>query len=122
MEIRATSVFVTGGGLRRKRPLWPFRAAGVDGEAWGHYGEALEANLADPFGRLERGAYRARPVQRVYSPKADGRQRPLDIPTLEDKLVQRAAVDVVNAIYEIDFLGFSYGCRPGRIDLCGRPW
>jgi len=89
-------------------------AAGVDGETWGHYGQALEAHLADLSGRLKRGAYRAKPVKRTYIPKADGRQRPLGIPTLEDKLVQRATVEVMNAIYETDFLGFSYGFRPGR--------
>ena len=89
-------------------------APGIDGETWGHYGEALEAHLADLSGRLKRGAYRARPVKRVYIPKADGRRRPLGIPTLEDKLVQRATVDVLNAIYEVDFLGFSYGFRPER--------
>jgi len=89
-------------------------APGVDGETWGHYGEALEENLADLSGRLKRGAYRAKPVKRTYIPKADGRQRPLGIPTLEDKLVQRATADVLNAIYEADFLGFSYGFRPGR--------
>jgi RNA-directed DNA polymerase len=89
-------------------------APGIDGETWEHYGQALEANLADLSGRLKRGAYRARPVKRTYIPKADGRQRPLGIPTLEDKLVQRTTVDVLNAIYETDFLGFSYGFRPGR--------
>ena len=90
-------------------------APGIDGETWPHYGEALEENLRDLSGRLARGAYRAKPVQRAYIPKADGRQhRPLGIPTLEDKLVQRATVDVLNAIYETDFLGFSYGFRPGR--------
>jgi len=89
-------------------------APGIDGETWGHYGQALEANLVDLSGRLKRGAYRAKPVKRAYIPKADGRQRPLGIPTLEDKLVQRATVDVLNAIYEADFLGFSYGFRPGR--------
>jgi hypothetical protein len=89
-------------------------APGIDGETWEHYGEALEANLADLSGRLKRGAYRARPVKRAYIPKADGRQRPLGIPTLEDKIVQRTAVEVLNAIYETDFLGFSYGFRPGR--------
>jgi len=89
-------------------------APGVDGETWGHYGEALEANLADLSGRLKRGAYRAKPVRRVYIPKADGRQRPLGIPTLEDKLVQRTTVEVLNAIYETDFVSFSYGFRPGR--------
>ena len=89
-------------------------APGVDGETWQHYGEALEANLADLSERLKHGAYRAEPVRRAYIAKADGRQRPLGIPTLEDKLVQRATVEVVNAIYEADFLGFSYGFRPGR--------
>jgi len=89
-------------------------APGVDGETWRHYGEALETHLADLSERLKLGAYRAKPVQRAYIAKADGRQRPLGIPTLEDKLVQRATVDVLNAIYEADFLGFSYGFRPGR--------
>jgi RNA-directed DNA polymerase len=90
-------------------------APGIDGETGQHYGEALEENLADLSGRLARGAYRAKPVRRAYIAKADGRQqRPLGIPTLEDKLVQRATVDVLNAIYETDFLGFSYGFRPGR--------
>src|SRR5437016_2787181 len=89
-------------------------APGVDGETWRHYGEALETHLADLSERLKLGAYRAKPVQRAYIAKADGRQRPLGIPTLEDKLVQRATVDVLNAIYEAAFLGFSYGFRPGR--------
>ena len=89
-------------------------AAGVDGETWRHYGKSLEANLRDLSGRLQRGAYRAKPVRRVYIPKADGRQRPLGVPALEDKIAQRAAVEVLNAIYETDFLGFSYGFRPGR--------
>jgi RNA-directed DNA polymerase len=89
-------------------------AAGVDGETWQHYGEALEANLADLSERLKHGAYRAEPVRRAYIAKADGRQRPLGIPTLEDKIVQRATVEVLNALYEADFLGFSYGFRPGR--------
>jgi retron-type reverse transcriptase len=89
-------------------------APGIDGETWQHYGEALEENLRDLSGRLARGAYRARPVKRAYIPKTDGRSRPLGIPTLEDKLVQRTTVEVVNTIYETDFLGFSYGFRPGR--------
>src|SRR5258708_31862916 len=88
-------------------------APGVDGETWRH-GETLEDNLQDLSHRLKRGAYRAKPVRRVFIPKADGRQRPLGVPALEDKIVQRAAVDVLNAIYETDFLGFSYGFRPGR--------
>jgi RNA-directed DNA polymerase len=89
-------------------------SAGVDGETWRHYGEQLEGNLRDLSERLKRGAYRAKPVRRVYIPKADGRQRPLGVPVLEDKIDQRAAVEVMNAIYETDFLGFSYGFRPGR--------
>src|SRR5260370_30234828 len=89
-------------------------APGVDGETWQHYGEALDGTLQHLSERLKRGAYRAKPVRRVYIPKADGRQRPLGVPALEDKLVQRAAVEVLNAIYETDFLGFSYGFRPGR--------
>ena len=89
-------------------------APGVDGETWRHYGQALEENLQDLSARLERGAYRAKPVRRVYIPKADGRQRPLGVTALEDKVVQRATVEVLNTIYETDFLGFSYGFRPGR--------
>ena len=89
-------------------------AAGIDGETWQHYGEALEANLRDLAARVKRGAFRASPVRRAYIPKTDGRQRPLGVPTLEDKLVQRAVVEVLNAIYEQDFLGFSYGFRPKR--------
>jgi len=89
-------------------------APGVDGETWRHYGEELEINLQDLSERLKRAAYRAKPVRRVFIPKADGRQRPLGVPALEDKIVQRAAVEVLNAIYETDFLGFSYGFRPGR--------
>lgn len=89
-------------------------AAGVDGVTWKLYAEELEPNLQDLYGRLQRGAYRAKPSRRVYIPKADGRQRPLGIASLEDKLVQRVVVEVMNAIYEVDFLGFSYGFRPGR--------
>jgi group II intron reverse transcriptase/maturase len=89
-------------------------APGVDGETWRAYGEQLEVHLADLSVRLQRGAYRAKPVRRVLIPKADGRQRPLGVTTLEDKLVQRALVTVLNCIYETDFLGFSYGFRPGR--------
>src|SRR5438477_8892129 len=87
---------------------------GVDGITWRQYGEELETNLQDLSGRLARGAYRASPVQRVYVPKADGRQRPIGVPVLEDKIVQRATVAVLNQIYELDFLDFSYGFRPGR--------
>jgi RNA-directed DNA polymerase len=89
-------------------------APGVDGQTWQHYGQDLEANLQDLSDRLKRKAYRAKPARRAYIPKADGRQRPLGVTTLEDKLVQRATTEVLNAIYEADFLGFSYGFRPGR--------
>jgi group II intron reverse transcriptase/maturase len=89
-------------------------APGVDGETWREYGEQLEQNLKDLSERLKRGAYRAKPVRRVFIPKADGGMRPLGVTTLEDKIVQRATVDVLNQIYEADFLGFSYGFRPGR--------
>jgi retron-type reverse transcriptase len=89
-------------------------APGVDGETWRHYGEELEKNLQDLSHRLMRGAYRAKPVRSVYIPKADGRQRPLGVTALEDKIVQRATVEVLNTIYETDFIGFSYGFRPGR--------
>ena len=89
-------------------------AAGVDGETWGHYGEHLEENLRDLAHRVKRGAYRAKPVRRAFIPKADGRQRPLGVPTLEDKIVQRSVAEVLSAIYEPDFLGLSYGFRPGR--------
>ncbi|MEY4578306.1 MAG: hypothetical protein RL701_3009 [Pseudomonadota bacterium] len=89
-------------------------AAGVDGVTWIAYGQGLEARLQDLHVRIHRGTYRAKPSRRVYIPKSDGRERPLGIATLEDKLVQRAIVEVLNAIYEVDFLGFSYGFRPGR--------
>jgi len=89
-------------------------AAGVDGVTWGEYGQGLELRLADLKDGVHRGAYRAQPSRRVYIPKPDGRQRPLGIAALEDKLVQRAVAEVLNAIWEADFLGFSYGFRPGR--------
>jgi len=89
-------------------------APGVDGETWRHYGEDLEEYLRDLSGRLARGGYRASPVQRAYVPKADGRQRPIGVPVLEDKIVQKATVAVLNQLYETEFLGFSYGFRPGR--------
>ena len=89
-------------------------APGIDGETWQHYGETLEENIQDLSHRLKQGAYRAKPVRRTYIPKGDGRQRPLGITALEDKLVQRATAEVLNAIYETDFLGFSYGFRPER--------
>ena len=89
-------------------------APGVDRLTWRDYEANLERNLEDLHDRVHRGAYRALPSRRVFIPKPDGRQRPLAIAALEDKIVQRATVAVLNAIYEEDFLGFSYGFRPGR--------
>jgi len=89
-------------------------AAGIDGETWRHYGESLAENLQDLSERLKRGAYRAKPAKRVQIPKPDGRLRPIGLPALEDKIVQRAVAEVLNAVYEQDFLGFSFGFRPGR--------
>lgn len=89
-------------------------AAGVDGMTWKGYERDLESRLTDLHGRIHRNAYRALPSRRQYIPKADGQQRPLGIAALEDKIVQRALVEVLNAIYEEDFLGFSYGFRPKR--------
>jgi group II intron reverse transcriptase/maturase len=94
--------------------LRPKAAPGVDGVTWAGYGVELEENLRDLHARVHRGAYRARPSRRVFIPKPDGRQRPLGVAALEDKILQRALVEVLNAIYEMDFLGFSYGFRPGR--------
>ena len=89
-------------------------APGVDGVTWQEYETGLEGRLADLHSRVHRGAYRAQPSRRVYIPKADGRQRPLGIAALEDKIVQQAVVTILNQIYEADFKGFSYGFRPGR--------
>mgnify|MGYP001828092834 CR=1 FL=1 len=89
-------------------------APGVDGQTWRLYRENLEVNLRDLAERLKRGAYLAKPVRRAYIPKTYGRQRPLGVTALEDKIVQRATVEVLNAIYETDFVGFSYGFRPRR--------
>src|SRR5947209_15393174 len=102
---------------RLRSAYWAIRpkaAPGVDGVTWHDYGQDLEGNLRDLHARVHRGAYRARPSRRVYIPKLDGRQRPLGVAALEDKILQRALVEVLNAIYETDFLGFSYGFRPGR--------
>ena len=89
-------------------------APGIDGVTWKGYEQNLEANLIDLHARVHRGAYRALPSRRKYIAKPDGQQRPLGIAALEDKIVQRAVVEVLNAIYETDFLGFSYGFRPKR--------
>jgi len=89
-------------------------APGVDGMSWQEYATGLEDRLGDLHSRVHRGAYRATPSRRVYIPKADGRQRPLGVAALEDKIVQQAVVTILQAIYEEDFQGFSYGFRPGR--------
>jgi len=102
---------------RLRAAYWAIRpkaAPGVDGVTWTEYGQDLEANLRDLHARVHGGSYRARPSRRVFIPKADGRLRPLGIAALEDKILQRAVVEVLNTIYEADFLGFSYGFRPGR--------
>lgn len=102
--------------LLRQSYLWLQRkaAVGVDGITWRQYGEGLEQRLLQLHERIHRNAYRALPSRRQYIPKADGRLRPLGIAALEDKIVQRAVVEVLNAVYEQDFLGFSYGFRPHR--------
>ena len=89
-------------------------APGVDGVTWKEYETGLEGRIADLHRRVHRGAYQAQPSRRVYILKADGRQRPLGIAALEDKIVQQAVVTILNQIYEVDFKGFSYGFRPGR--------
>jgi RNA-directed DNA polymerase len=89
-------------------------APGVDGVTWQEYETGLEGRLTDLHSRVQGGVYRAKPSRRVYIPKADGRQRPLGVAALEDKIVQQAVVTVLNQIYEVDFKGFSYGFRPGR--------
>src|ERR1700726_4304936 len=89
-------------------------APGADGVTWQEYEPGVEDRLTDLHGRVHRGAYRALPSRRVYIEKEDGRQRPLAVPAIEDKLVQQAVVTILNQIYEEEFLGFSYGFRPGR--------
>ena len=96
------------------RELRKNAAPGVDGVTWEDYEKDLGRKLEDLHSRVHRGAYRAQPSRRVFIPKPDGRQRPLAIAALEDKIVQRATASVLNAIYEEDFLGFSYGFRPER--------
>ena len=100
--------------LRAFRRLEPKASPGVDGVVWQRYRENVTANLKELCSRIHRGSYRAKPCRRVYIPKADGCLRPLGIATLEDKIVQGAVVEILNSIYETDFLGFSYGFRPRR--------
>jgi RNA-directed DNA polymerase len=115
LQFTALMHHVTTDLLRRSyHSLKRRAAAGVDGVTWAEYGEDLEERIADLHGRLHRGAYRAKPSRRVWIPKTDGRQRPLGIAALEDKIVQHAVGTVLTQIWEEDFLGFSYGFRPGR--------
>jgi group II intron reverse transcriptase/maturase len=96
------------------KALNPKAVPGVDEVTWAEYGESLENRLKDLHGRVHRGSYKAQPSLRTYIPKTDGRMRTIGIAALEDKIVQQAVVWVLQAIYEEDFLGFSYGFRPGR--------
>src|SRR4029077_12281680 len=89
-------------------------APGVDGVVWKEYLQELDRRLGALHTAVHRGSYRAQPVRRTYIPKTDGSERPLGIATLEDKIVQHAVVTVLNAVYECDFVGISYGFRPGR--------
>jgi RNA-directed DNA polymerase len=116
-EARFTALLHHVSLSRLRQAYWAIRpqaAPGVDGVTWAEYGQNLEVNLQGLHARVQSGRYRATPSRRVYIPKADGRQRPLGIASLEDKIVQRAVVEVLNAVYEVDFRGFSYGFRPGR--------
>jgi RNA-directed DNA polymerase len=116
-EARFTALLHHVDLVRLRKAYWAIRpkaAPGVDGVTWTEYGKDLEDNLQDLHARVQSGRYRAKPSRRVYIPKADGRQRPLGIASLEDKVLQRAVVEVLNAVYEVDFRGFSYGFRPGR--------
>ena len=100
--------------VKAYRSLKRDAASGVDGETWHEYGERLEDRITDLHSRVQSGKYRAKPSKRIWLPKPDGRKRPIGIASLEDKIVQQAVVWVLNQIYEEDFLGFSYGFRPGR--------
>ena len=116
-EARFTALLHHVDLARLRAAYWAIRptaAPGVDGVTWQSYGQGLEANLRELHARLHAQRYQAQPSRRAYIPKADGRQRPLGIATLEDKILQRAVVEVLNAVYEVDFLGFSYGFRAGR--------
>jgi RNA-directed DNA polymerase len=115
MKFTALLHHLTVGLLRESFYALKRRAApGVDGVTWQEYENGLEDRLVDLYRRVHRGAYQALPSRRVYIPKPDGRQRPLGVAALEDKVVQQAVVTILNQIYEQDFRGFSYGFRPGR--------
>src|ERR1700719_1568700 len=106
--ITPESLYAAFRGLRKKA------SAGVDGVTYETYERDVPRNIQTLHERLKNGRYQAQPLRRVYIPKENGKQRPISVPALEDKIVQRATVEVLNAIYEQDFLGFSYGFRPGR--------
>src|SRR6516165_1247994 len=113
MEI-AEPIFEVGVVLLPGGPIDPGGCPGIDGTTWEQYDADLEDRLRDLHRRIHEGTYRALPSRRGFIPKADGRQRPLGIAAIEDKIVQQAVVRVLNQIYEVDFLGFSYGFRPRR--------
>lgn len=116
-QIQFTSLFhhITVDLLRESyRKLNPKAAPGVDDVTWAEYGNGLESRLADLHDRVHNGRYRAKPSKRTYVPKDDGKQRPIGIAALEDKIVQHAVVQLLMQIYEEVFLGFSYGFRPER--------
>ncbi len=116
-EARFTALLHHVSLARLRWAYWAIRpeaAPGADGVTWAACGQDLEANLQGLHERVQQGRYRASPGRRAYIPKADGRQRPPGIATLEDKIVQRAVAGVLNAVCEADFRGFSYGFRPGR--------
>jgi group II intron reverse transcriptase/maturase len=115
--VRFTALVHHVSPARLRAAYWALRpqaAPGVDGVTWAEYGKDLEANVQDLHARVQAGRYRAKPSRRAFIPKVDGRLRPLGIAALEDKVVQRAVVEVLNAVYEVDFRGLSYGFRPGR--------
>jgi group II intron reverse transcriptase/maturase len=115
MKFTALLHHINEGSLQRAfYRLEPNAAPGIDGVVWQQYRMNLETHIKELCGRVHRGSFRAKPSRRVYIPKSDGRLRPLGVAALEDKIVQAAVVEVLNAIYETDFLGFSYGFRPGR--------
>jgi retron-type reverse transcriptase len=106
--LTAEALYLAFGNLRKEA------SAGVDGVTYGEYEEGLGERILDLHDRLKSGRYRAQPLRRIYIPKEDGKTRPISIPSLEDKIVRRATVELLNAIYEQDFLRCSYGFRPGR--------
>ena len=119
-KLRFTNLFHHAYAIDRLRQAYfelsKQAAPGIDGQTWDDYQKELESNLQNLSDRLAKGSYRAPPVKRVYIPKpgGGGKQRPIGIPTLEDKIAQRAATMVLSAVYEAEFKGFSYGFRPGK--------